>query len=110
MRIWTNCSTGYLASLRRNETNCARSGLATADDYMIAAMQGVSEWLESKAGVTLDHVDRGNLPGANERIHQARTLAKLPRKRLVDTAAKLRGLEAVSSRAKPASTYLSLHV
>ena len=61
---------------------------------MIAAMEGVSQWLESKAGVTLDHVDRGNLPGANERIHQARTLAKLPRKRLVETAAKLRDLQA----------------
>jgi hypothetical protein len=82
------------SSVERNQLRTIFDGLTTADDYMIAAMEAVSQWLESEAGVTLDHVDRGDLPGANDRIHQARASAKPPRKRLVETAAKLRNLQA----------------
>ena len=46
----------------------------------------------------------------HDRIHQARTLAKPPRKRLVETALNCATSRLISSRARPASPDLSLHV
>jgi hypothetical protein len=78
----------------RNQLRTAFDGLGTADDYMIGAMGEVSAWLEAEAGLTLDLVDTGDLAGANSRIHHARMIARPARKRLVETAARLRSLQA----------------
>jgi hypothetical protein len=78
----------------RNQLSTIFDGLGSADDYMIGAMREVSSWLETEAGATLDLVDAGDLLGANRRIHQARMIAKPARKQLVETAAKLRILQA----------------
>jgi hypothetical protein len=82
------------SSAERNQLRTTFDALGTADDYMIGAMDEVSAWLEIESGTTLDLVDAGDLPGANLRIHLARMDAKPARKRLVETAASLRGLQA----------------
>lgn len=82
------------SSAERNALATLFEGLGTADDYMIGAMHEVAAWLEMEAGLTLDAVDSNDLLGAGGRVSQARLVAKPARKRLVETAARLRGLQA----------------
>jgi hypothetical protein len=85
----------------RNRLRTLFDGLGTADDYMIGAMHEVSAWLEHEAGLTLDLVDAADLAGANARIHLARNDAKPARKRLVETAVRLRVCQADFIQSSP---------
>lgn len=68
--------------------------LTYGDSIMIGAMEQLSGWLQAEAEAVLELVEKGDIPGANQRIAQARKAARDGRKELFKAIVQLRGLQA----------------
>ena len=68
--------------------------LNTADSAMLYAMESVTRWLRDEAQQTLDQVDFNDLPGANQRIRDARLQVRDARVQLTEAMSSLRSMQA----------------